>query len=213
MSKSVELKQAFLEMMEPETLALVRERMEEGDGGWGIINDLREGIQEVGNRFEAGEFFLTELIMAGRIFKEAMQMLSPGLTASAEKARGTVVIGTIQGDIHDIGKNIVSTLLTASGFEVHDLGVDVPPDRFLGKMKEVQADILGISTLLTVSYEAMKETISRLREDFPPGRVKVIIGGGPIDETVRRFVGADAIGVDAVKALDVCHQFVTRSER
>tara|TARA_B100000315_G_C14457725_1_gene532224 strand:+ start:279 stop:920 length:642 start_codon:yes stop_codon:yes gene_type:complete len=212
MSKSEELKKALVEMMEPEALAFVRERADEGEDPREIIGDLREGIQEVGNRFEDGEFFLTELIMAGRIFKEALEILSPKLTGSAEEPKGTVVIGTIQGDIHDIGKNIVATLLSASGFEVHDLGVDVPPELFLEKVKEVQADILGISTLLTVSYEQMKEAISRVKKEFPNTEVKVIVGGGPIDEMVRRFVGADTIGVDAAKAVDICQQFITRRE-
>ncbi len=192
-----------MELREDDVLQTVRQRLAAGDAPLEIITDLRRGVAEVGQRFEQGEYFLTELIMAGKIFQGAMVDLEPALENSqtVSETLGTIVMGTVKGDIHNIGKNIVIIMLRSAGFTVHDLGIDVPPQTFVDKVKEVQADLLGLSGLLTVSFDPMKATVAamdeaRLREQCP-----VIIGGGPVDERVREYTGADYVGLDASQAV------------
>ncbi|MBC7230658.1 MAG: cobalamin B12-binding domain-containing protein [Actinobacteria bacterium] len=189
------------ELREDEALAEVRAALEEGGDPLSLVEGLREGMSEVGRRFEAGEYFLSELIMSAEIFKEAVALIEPHLQAGKEAGKGAVVIGTVKGDIHDIGKNIVSTLLRCEGFEVHDLGVDVEPAAFVRKLEETGARLLALSGLLTLAFDSMKETVEAVAEAGLRDGVKVILGGGPVNEKVVEYAGADAFGADAAQAV------------
>jgi len=142
-----------------------------------ILKDLEAGMQEVGSKFQRGEYFFSELIMAGETMKEALKILKPLLESSQGKARGKVVIGTIQGDLHDIGKDIVSTLLVSAGFEVYDLGIDVPPNKFAEKVKETDANIVGVSALLSVTVPTVSKVAEAMKLEGLRNRVKIIAGG------------------------------------
>jgi len=176
-----------------------------------IDNALTPAIREIGDLFEKGEYFLPELIISADLFKEIMdEKLKPLLTAegSAREALGRVVIGTVKGDLHDIGKNIVATMLEIAGFEVYDLGVDVAPEEFVRKAKEVNADIVAMSALLTTTMMEMKNVIELLKREGLRDKVKVIVGGAPVTEEFARQIGADAYAEDAVKAVEVCKKLV-----
>jgi len=176
-----------------------------------IDNALTPAIREIGDLFEKGEYFLPELIISADLFKEIMdEKLKPLLTAegSAREVLGRVVIGTVKGDLHDIGKNIVATMLEIAGFEVYDLGVDVAPEEFVRKAKEVNADIVAMSALLTTTMMEMKNVIELLKREGLRDKVKVIVGGAPVTEEFARQIGADAYAEDAVKAVEVCKKLV-----
>jgi 5-methyltetrahydrofolate--homocysteine methyltransferase len=209
MERFERLKNLFAEINEPETLALIRELVKDKADYHTIIQCLRQGMGIIEGRFTQGEYFLSELIMSGEIFRESMEIIKPIITSQHKgEELGRVVIGTIKGDIHDIGKNIVATMLTVSGFSVTDLGVDAAGELFIEKIKETRANIVGMSALLTTSYEPMKESISDIRKDLPLHEVKVIIGGGPIDQWVLNYVGADAMGKDASEAVKICKEIM-----
>lgn len=199
---------ALADLREEDVLRLVKEGVEAGQDPWDLVGELRSGIGQVGDRFEKGEYFVSELIMAADIFKQAMVLLEPLLAGKREAPLGRVVMATVKGDIHDIGKNIVSMVLSANGFEVVDLGVDVPPERIVNTLQETGTSVLGLSALLTVSFDPMKETIQALEHAGLRDRVKVMIGGGPVNEKVRAYTGADAVGYDAQDAVALARQFL-----
>ncbi len=205
---SEQLANAFVELDEQDVLRLVEQRITAGEDPLAILEDCRQGMSLVGKRFEEGEFFISELIMAGEIFKQALQMLLPRLTAEGPAARGKVVIGTVKGDIHDLGKNIVVSLLKAANYEVHDLGVDVPPQQFVDALRKTGATVLGMSGLLTISFDSMKQTVEAIKEAGLRDQVKIMIGGGMSSEDVCRLVGADAWGPDAQAAVTLCNQWM-----
>ncbi len=186
---------AVSSLEEADALAIVRQRLEEGDSPLAILDDAKTGLVVVGDRFQEGTYFIPELVFAGEIIKAVVELVKPHIPAIPDsKKRGRVLIGTVQGDIHDIGKNIVVFLLDANGFEVHDLGVDVPPEVFVENIQKLHPAVVGLSGFLTISYDSMRTTVEAitaagLRED-----VKIIIGGGTVDEAVRRHSGADAYG-------------------
>jgi 5-methyltetrahydrofolate--homocysteine methyltransferase len=153
-----------------------------------IKEGLAKGMEAVGQRFEAGEYFLAELIAAGAIMEEAVRMLEPRLEAEAVSAGGRIVVGTVQGDLHDVGKNILMSMLKSAGFEVTDLGVDVPPERFVEKAREVGAEIVGLSALLSVVVPKLEETVAALRRSIPG--IKILVGGRCVDEKIAEKVGA-----------------------
>jgi methanogenic corrinoid protein MtbC1 len=198
----------IVDLEEEKALAAVRAALESDVAPLEVVEQLREGMSEVGRRFEEKEYYLSELIMSAEIFKEAMELIEPKLCGDSGPSRGTVVAGTVSGDIHDIGKNIVVSLLRCEGFEVHDLGVDVPPDAFLGKLQETGAGLLALSGLLTIGFDAMKETVEKVAAAGLRDKVKVIIGGGPVNEAVVEFAGADAFGRDAAEAVRLAAQFL-----
>ncbi len=176
-----------------------------------IEKGLAPAMRIIGDKFEKGEYFLAELVAAGETFKEILnKYLKPELMKRGEttKKLGKVVIGTVRGDLHDIGKNIVATMLESAGFEVYDLGVDVPPEEFVKKAKEVNADIVAMSALLTTTMMEMKNVIEELKKAGIRDKVKVIVGGAPITEEFAREIGADAYGEDAVKAVKICKQLL-----
>ena len=171
-----------------------------------IENGIAQALKKVGEKFEAEEYFITELIMAGETSTRLMKILIPRLNVSkSSRAIGKVVIGTGKGDIHDIGKDIVKFLLDANGYEVLDLGVDVPPETFVEKMKEFAPQVVALSGFLTLAFDAMKDTIEQMKNAGLRDLVKIMIGGGTIDERIVSYVGADAYGdtaMDAVKLAD-----------
>jgi 5-methyltetrahydrofolate--homocysteine methyltransferase len=199
---------ALINLNESQCVALVRQEADAGRNPLQILEELRRGMEEVGNRFEKSQYFLTELVMAAEIFKECMAYVEPKLKGRSVPTVGVVLMGTVQGDIHDLGKNIVAAVLTGAGFEVHDLGVDVPPEKFVEKAKELNPAIIGLSALITVSVRSMKTTIAQLRAAGI--RSKIVIGGGIVsrDERVKDFVGADAVAKDAVEGLHLAQGFV-----
>jgi len=171
----------------------------------GVINGMAKGMDAVGQKYQQGEFFLPELVMAGETFKEGMKVFGAHLKPSEIGAQGRVVIGTVEGDLHDIGKNIVASLVEASGFEVHDLGVDVTADRFLAKTKEVSADVTGMSALLSTTFPHMREVIDAIKK----GKIssKTLVGGAPLNMEIARSMGADGYGRDAVEGANICKQW------
>jgi len=192
---------SLIELEEDECLEAVGRALEQGVEPISLVEQLRQGMSVVGSRFEARDYYLSELIMSAEIFKEAMALIEPRLAASTGESRGRVVIGTVKGDIHDIGKNIVATLLRCDGFEVLDLGVDVPAAAFVDETKASGARLLALSGLLTPAFDAMKETVAALTEAGLRDDVRVLIGGGPVNQSVVEFTGADAWGKDAAQAV------------
>ena len=206
-----ELIRHVADLNELEALALVRSRLEQEVDPLTIVEDCQEGLRQVGERYERQEYFLSGLIMAGEIFREAMEILTPviGVRFSGSDS-GVILLGTVEGDIHDIGKNNLSLLLTSYGFTVHDLGVDVPPGEFLTRALQVRPDIIGLSGLLTSSYDSMRETVSLLRTSTDPkiGSVPIVIGGNQLNEEVRQYVGADAWVTDAMTGVRLCQRLL-----
>ena len=199
---------ALSDLEEATVMKLVQERVAAGIDPLVILASCREGMALVGQRYEAGEYFVSELIMAGEVFKGAVNLIGPGLTAGGGPKRGTVVAGTVKGDIHDIGKDIVVTLLRSANYDVRDLGVDVPVGKFVDTVKESGASVVSLSGLLTTSFDSMKETVAALETAGLRAKVKVMVGGGPVTDQVRVYVGADAYGQDAQAAVTLCNQWI-----
>jgi len=190
--------------------SLVKEALAAGIPAYEVLmKGMAEGMDVVGQKYEAKEYFLSELLGAGEIMKEGIAELTPHLQVEKIKHVGKVVIGTVRGDIHDIGKNIVVMLLTSAGFEVYDLGVDVPPERFAEKVKETDADIVAISAMLTMTMGEMKTVIEELKKASSREKVKVIIGGAPITNEYAQEIGADAAGMDAAHGVRICKQWMS----
>jgi len=190
---------------------LVNQALEAGIPALDIVTKgMAKGMEIVGKKYEKKEYFLAELIMAGEVMKTGMEVLEPHLKATPVGRKGVVVIGTVKGDLHDIGKNIVITLLKSSGFEVHDLGVDVDAQRFVEKVKETNADILALSALLTTTMVEMENVIKALKEASIRDKVKVIVGGAPITEEFASKIGADAFAVDAVQGVQKCKEMIAQ---
>lgn len=208
---SQELAMAIVELNRDKALELVKSRAEKGEDPLGILAECRDGMNIVGDRFQKGEYFLAELILSGEIFKAAMAFLEPYLAKSLPpKPLGKVVLATVRGDIHDLGKNILGSLLKAQGFEVYDLGVDVAPAKIVEVVKEVQPDIVGFSALITTSFPAMKEAAQMLVETGMREKVKLILGGGVTTAALKDYVGADFQTMDASAGVLYCLQSVER---
>lgn len=194
-----EVSRLIADLEEDAALLLVSQRLEAGADPLSLVEECRAGMSLVGERYEKGEYFLSDLVMSAEVFKSAIALIEPrlrnGVTASVI---GQAIVGTAHGDIHDIGKNIVVAMLRCSGFEVHDLGVDVAPQAFVDKARETGARVVGISVLLTTSFATLKQTVQALRA---LDGVAVLIGGGPVNEMVCEHVGADGWGKDAMEAV------------
>jgi 5-methyltetrahydrofolate--homocysteine methyltransferase len=175
-----------------------------------VLDLCRAAMDIVGKRFEEGEYFLPELVLAGEMLDNigavAKPLIKQGEGGEAKKL-GKVLIGTVHGDLHDIGKNIVSFMLDINGFEVKDIGIDVPVKTFIDEINEFKPDVVGLSGFLTLAFDSMKETISAFDQAGMRDKFKVMIGGGQIDETVRAYTGADAFGVNAVEAVNLCRNW------
>jgi methanogenic corrinoid protein MtbC1 len=199
------------DLKEQEALALVQERIEQNDDPLALVEDCQEGLRIVGERYERQEYYLSGLIMAGEIFREVMEILSPIIEVRLSGSeKGTILLGTVQGDIHDIGKNNLSLLLTCYGFTVHDLGVDVPPEEFLAQALQTWPDIIGLSGLLTSSYDSMRATAQLVRSNTDPrlGLIPIVIGGNQLNEQVCQYVGADAWVTDAMSGVRLCQSLI-----
>ena len=209
-----ELAEAIADLNEDEAKGLVREKIDAGVEPLSIVDECREGMDIVGERYKNKEYFLSELIVSGEIFKEAMAVVEPLLKAGEQAdCMSKMVLGTVKGDIHNIGKDIAGTLLTAAGFEVYDLGIDVAPGVFIDKLVETGAPILGMSGLLTPSFESMKETVKAVEAAGLRDKVKIIVGGGIVTEQVGKYVGADAFTSDGPEGVEICKKFAGRQSK
>ena len=208
MSSRGSLVEAIINLDEPAALKRAGEQLDAGVDPVGILEKCREGMSIVGERFETGEFFLSEMIMAAEIFTQIMDSIRPQLRRSVTENVGKIVIGTVEGDVHDIGKSIVIVLLEAGGFEVIDLGVDVPPQRFVEAIREHEPDIVGMSSLLTVAIESTKRTVDAIAEAGLRYSVKIIIGGGRMDGHAMEYVRPDAATDNAAQGVRLCKRLL-----
>jgi 5-methyltetrahydrofolate--homocysteine methyltransferase len=204
---SQELITAITDMREDDALRLTDELLAQGVAPLEILDACRQAMEIIGKRFECGESFIPELILAGEMLAQISTVLKPRMEQEAAKAKlGKVVIGTVEGDIHDIAKDIVAFMLEINGFEVTDLGVDVPPARFVQAVKETGATVVALSGFLTLAYDPMKATVTALK-DAGLNNVKVMIGGGQIDQQIRTYTNADAYGKDATTAVALAKEW------
>ena len=202
------IKQAVIDGDDKQLATLTRRALDEGTSAETILNDaLIVGMGEVGELFEQGEYFVPELLLSARAMQAAMEVLRPLLSASSYQPLGKVVMGTVQGDLHDIGKKLVAMMLEGSGFEVIDLGTDVAPERFVETVEESGAQVVGLSALLTTTLPAMEATVSALREAGPV-KVKVMIGGAPVTSAFASSIGADGYAADASSAVALARRLV-----
>jgi 5-methyltetrahydrofolate--homocysteine methyltransferase len=203
------LKQALIEGDNQTVADLTQRALDEDHSAETILNDaLISGMEKVGGLFEQGEYFVPELLLAARAMQGAMEVLRPLLAASDYQPMGKVVMGTVQGDLHDIGKKLVAMMLEGSGFEVIDLGTDVPPERFVEAVEESGAQLVGLSALLTTTIPAMQATVGALREAELSTQVRIMIGGAPVTSTFAQDVGADGYAPDASNAVALARRLI-----
>ncbi len=204
-----QLSDAIVNIREDEALEITLALIDKGEDPLAILDRCTQAIEEVGKRFEAGTYYLPELLMSGEMLKSISEMVKPHIKQDAvAQKKGKVLIGTVQGDIHDIGKNIVSFLLDINGFEVRDIGIDMPPADFVRAIEEFQPQVVGLSGLLTLAYDAMKETVQAIKEAGLRDKVKVMIGGGQMSEKISDYVGADAYGKDAMHGVTLVKEWI-----
>ena len=207
-----EVAEAVIEGDEDAVPELTRKALEAGIEPLRIINEgLTRGIEVVGDRFAAGEYFLPDLLLGAKAMEAGIAVLEPLLAGVNREFIGRVIMGTVHGDLHSIGKNIVIMMLKSAGFEVIDLGVDVPTDRFIEKIKELKPDIVGISALLTTTVGKQKEIIETLKEEGLRESVKVMIGGAPINQNWADQIGADGYAEDATTAVKLARRLIGRT--
>ena len=201
---SEEYVKLLADLEEDKVIEMTHKRIADGEDPMKILDDTREGMGVVGKRFAEGEYFLPELVFSGELLKSVTDIVKPLLTGgegSKQEKFAKVVIGTVAGDIHDIGLNIVEFMLDVNGFEVTNLGVDVPVEKFVEAVKEVKPPVLGLSGFLTPAFDAMKETVEALEKEGLRKDLKIMIGGGQMDDEVRKYAKADAFGKDAMAAV------------
>jgi trimethylamine corrinoid protein len=197
------------DLKEEEAIKVTKERLAKGDNPLKILEDARKGMEMVGKRFSSGEYFIPDLIYSGEILKEVNDIVKPKLTGNLQtKKIGKFLLATVAGDIHDIGKDIVAFMMDISGFEVIDLGIDVPKDKIVAAIKANKPQIVGLSGFLTLAFDSMKETIDAIKAAGLRNNVKIMIGGGQIDEEVKKYTGADAFRPDAVSAVALAKEWV-----
>ena len=197
------------DMQEDETLAMVKELIASGTNPMDILDDARSAMEIVGKRFETGEYFIPDLMMAGEILRGISDIVHPLLEGgSGGTKKGKVLIGTVAGDIHDIGKDIVTFMIDVSGYDVLDIGIDVPVETFVEKIKEFKPQVVGLSGFLTLAFDSMKKTVEALEQAGLRDSIKIMIGGGQMDDEVRKYVRADAYGKDAIAAVNLCRQWI-----
>ena len=206
---SGELAKLMSDLKEPEALAFVEKALGEGKDPFELLQDAKEGMNAVGQRFAGGEYFIPDLIFSGEILKRVVEMIEPNLKKEEEVERlGKVIVGTVAGDIHDIGKDLVVFMLDVNGFEVVDLGIDVPVQKFVDTIKETGSKVVGLSGFLTLAFQSMKDTVEAITEAGLRDQVKIMIGGGQIDDQVKGFTGADAYGRDATEAVSLAKSWI-----
>jgi methanogenic corrinoid protein MtbC1 len=206
---SKELIDAMVNMKEEAAVQIAQKMITEGVDPLQVLGACKEAMDRVGKRFEKGEYFLPELIMAGEILRKISEFARPKLTDGLkEERKGKVIIGTVEGDIHDIGKDILVFMLDVNGFEVLDLGIDVPVQKFVDAVRDFKPAVVGLSGFLTLAMDSMKATVEALDKAGLREKVKVMIGGGQIDDEVRRYTGADAYGLDAMAGVALARGWI-----
>lgn len=200
----------IVELNEDNVNELVKIRLQNNEDPLKIMDDVKEAMKIIGDKFSNKEYFLPELIMSGEILRQIFEELGPKLkeTHTSVEKKGKVILGTVYGDIHDIGKDVVKFMLDANGFDVLDLGVDVPANKFIENIKEFKPKVLALSGFLTLAYDSMKEIIQKLEDAGLRKGVKIMIGGGTVDERIVEFVGADAYGQSAVDAVNLATKWM-----
>ncbi|MCP4753090.1 MAG: cobalamin-binding protein [Proteobacteria bacterium] len=204
------LAEALVEFDEEHLMLELKKRLAAGEDPLQLVRELQEGMEKTGELFDAGEYFLSDLMMSSSLFAQAMELLEPELSGATRDTIGKIVIGTPRGDIHEIGKNIFCVMAKGMGFEIHDLGVNVPAERFVEVVEQVKPQILGFSALLTTAFESMKEVVDLLQEKNLRDGLKIVVGGGVTTETVCEYIGADAQTTDVMDGLNLCRKFVAR---
>lgn len=209
--ESKQLVADIADMKEEEALALAFKMLDEGYDPIQILNHCKQAMEIVGQRFEANEYFLPELMLAGemltQISDKAKPLIKQGDGEDAE-THGTVLIGTVHGDLHDIGKNIVTFMLEINGFKVVDLGIDVPIAEFISSIESHKPAVVGLSGFLTLAFDSMKETIEAIKAAGFGDDLRIMIGGGQVDDTVKNYTGADAYGRNAMDAVNLCRDWM-----
>jgi 5-methyltetrahydrofolate--homocysteine methyltransferase len=203
------LVEAIVGMREEEAMDYAKKLLDQGEDPVKILEESRKAAETIGAQFEKGDCFLPELMMVGHMVGEISKMVKPVLSKGPERKRiGKVLMGTVEGDVHDLGKNIVTFLLDVSGFEVMDIGVDVPPEKFIEAIRGFGPQVVGFSGLLTIAIESMKKTIQAMEGADLRDRVKIMIGGSQMSDRVKEYVGADAYGKDAMAGVSLAKQWV-----
>lgn len=178
-----------------------------------LLTAAQEGMAIVGDRFERGDYFVGDLIYAGEIFADVIDMIKPIISEeSKELSRGKIVLGTVKGDLHDIGKNIFKIMAEAEGFEVHDIGIDQPVEAFVEAVRDVKPDIVGLSGVLTLALESMRLTVEGLKEANLRGDIKIIIGGNPVSKDASDQIGSDAFTTNAAHGLNICKEWTNEKK-
>ena len=200
---------ALVEMQEAEALQKARQLLDEGTDPVNILEACSKAMETVGKRFEQGEYFLPHLIMAGVMLKQISETIKPLIKEEkTEAGRGRVLMGTVRGDIHDIGKNMVIFLLEVNGFEVRDIGIDQPPEKFVEAIREFRPLVVGMSGLLTLAFDSMRETVRAIEDARLREKVRIMIGGAQVTEQVKDYTGADAFGPDALAGVRITKQWI-----
>jgi 5-methyltetrahydrofolate--homocysteine methyltransferase len=207
-----DLVNTLADLKEQEAIKIVKDRLSAGEDPFKIMEDARKGMEIVGKRFSESEYFIPDLVYSGEILKAVTELVKPKLTKATEsKKLGKIVFGTVAGDIHDIGKDIVVFMLDVNGFEVYDLGIDVPVQKFVDNIKETGAPIVGLSGFLALAFDSMKETVEAIKAAGLRDKVKVMIGGGQITDEVKNYTGADAYGKDAMTGVTLAKKWIGAS--
>jgi methanogenic corrinoid protein MtbC1 len=197
------------DLKEQEALEYVEKALGEGTDPMALLEETKKGMTSVGEKFSSGEYFIPDLVYSGEILKGIVKILEPHLKKGEEaERRGKVIIGTVAGDIHDIGKDLVVFMLDVNGFDVIDLGIDVPVQKFVDAVKESGSKVVGLSGFLTIAFQSMKDTVDAIQKAGLRDKVKIMVGGGQIDEQVRSFTGADAYGKDAMEAVNLANEWI-----
>lgn len=206
---SEEFVQALADLEEEKAIQMTQDRLDAGEEPLDILDDLKEGMRIVGDRFSGDEYFIPDLMYAGEIIDEISELLKDVMPEEDEsESIGTAVIGTVEDDIHDIGKDLVVFMFDLNGFEVIDLGVDVPAQEFVDAIEEHDPDIVGLSGFLTAAFDSMKETVDAIEEAGLREDVKIMIGGGQITEDVNEYVGSDGFETDAPGGVTLAKQWL-----
>lgn len=211
MNDEERLIEAVADMREDEAKELAKAMLDKGVDPLHVLDLCRQAMDIVGKRFEAGEYFLPELVLAGEMLEAIGAMAKPliqGGDGGGQKKLGRVLIGTVHGDLHDIGKNIVTFMLDINGFDVRDIGIDVPVQRFIDEIKDFKPQVVGLSGFLTLAFDSMKETIEAIEKNGLRENLKIMIGGGQVDQTVCNYTGADDWGANAIDAVAMCKRWI-----
>jgi methanogenic corrinoid protein MtbC1 len=200
---------ALADLKEEEALKIVKDRLNASEDPLKILEDARKGMEIVGKRFADSEYFIPDLVYSGEILKAVTELVKPKIAKTAEsKKLGKIVFGTVAGDIHDIGKDIVVFMLDVNGFDVYDLGVDVPVQKFVDEIKKTGAPVVGLSGFLALAFDSMKDTVEAIKAAGLRDKVKVMIGGGQMSDEIKNYTGADAYGKDAMAGVTLAKKWI-----